>query len=62
MGKISRNKVIKYDKQDQTENAAFNERNTHRTLQQESVASSPGGPKTKRGHGATQSTDNLITK
>jgi hypothetical protein len=33
----------KYDKQDQQEKAAFNERNPHMIQQQEPVARSPGG-------------------
>jgi hypothetical protein len=41
----------KYDKQDQQGKAAFNERNPHMTQQQEPVARSPGGPKTKTGQG-----------
>jgi hypothetical protein len=41
---------IKYDKQDQQEKAAFNDRNPNITEQQEPVARSPGGLKTKTGH------------
>jgi hypothetical protein len=43
--------AFKYDKQDQQGKAAFNERNTHMTHQQEQVARSPGGPQTKTGQG-----------
>jgi hypothetical protein len=35
----------KYDKQDQQGKAAFNERNPHKTQEQEPVARSPGRPK-----------------
>jgi hypothetical protein len=35
---------MEYDKQDQQGKAAFNERNSHMTQQQEPVARSPGGP------------------
>jgi hypothetical protein len=41
----------KYDKQDQQGKAAFNERNSNMTKQQEPVARSPGGPQTKTGQG-----------
>jgi hypothetical protein len=51
-----------YGKQDQQGKAAFNERKTYMTQQQEPVARSPGGPQTKTGHGTRQSTDRLITK
>jgi hypothetical protein len=51
---------MKYDKQDQQGKAAFIERNPHTTQQQEQVARSPDGPKTKTGHGT--STEWLITK
>jgi hypothetical protein len=44
-------KCLKYEKQDQQEKAAFNERNPHLTQQQEPVVRSPGGPQTKTGHG-----------
>jgi hypothetical protein len=36
--------LVRYDKQDQQEKAAFNERNPHTAQQQEPVARSPGGP------------------
>jgi hypothetical protein len=49
---------IKYDKQDQQEKAAFNERNPHMTKQQEPMARSPGGPQTYKGQGK----DTLIIK
>jgi hypothetical protein len=34
---------VKYDKQDQQQKAAFNERNAKTTQQQEPAARSPGG-------------------
>jgi hypothetical protein len=43
---------VKYDKQDQQGKAAFNERNSHMTRQQEPVARSPDGPQTKTGQGS----------
>jgi hypothetical protein len=51
-----------YDKQDQQGKAAFNERNPHTTQQQEPAARSSGGPKTKTGQDARESTIRLITK
>jgi hypothetical protein len=42
-----------YDKQDQQEKAAFNERNPHTTQQQKPA---------KTGQGTRESTDRLITK
>jgi hypothetical protein len=54
-------KVYNYDKPDQQGRAAFNENNPHTTQQQEPVARNQGGPQTKTGQGARQSTDRLIT-
>jgi hypothetical protein len=48
---LIQNLNVKYDKQDQQEKAAFNERNPHMSQQQEPVARSPGGPQTKTGQG-----------
>jgi hypothetical protein len=42
--KLDVNADIKYDKQDQQEKAAFNERNPHMIQQQEPAARSPDGP------------------
>jgi hypothetical protein len=42
---------MKYDKRDQQRKVAFNERNFNMTQQQEPVAKSPGGPKTKTRRG-----------
>jgi hypothetical protein len=60
--KIERNKnpQRKYDKQDQQGKAAFNERNPHMTQQQEPVARSPGGPKTKTGQGKDRAQHSLL--
>jgi hypothetical protein len=52
----------KYDKQDQQEKAAFNERNPHMTQQQELVARRLGGHQTKTGQGTGQNTDRSVTK
>jgi hypothetical protein len=54
--------MIKYHKQDEQGNAAFNERNPKTTQQQEPVARSPDGPKTKAGQGTRQKTDRPVTK
>jgi hypothetical protein len=54
--RILLNKI--YNKQDQQEKAAFNERNPHKTRQQEPMARSPGGPQTQKGQGK----DRLINK
>jgi hypothetical protein len=53
---------LKYDKQGQQGKAAFNERSPHTIQQQEPVAMSPGGPKTKTGQGTRKSMGRLITK
>jgi hypothetical protein len=49
-------------KQDQQWKAAFNERNPHKTQQEEPVARSPGGTQTKTGQGTRHITDKPITK
>jgi hypothetical protein len=61
MQTVSKVSILKYDKQDQQGNAAFNKRNPHTIQQQEPVARSPGGPQIKTGQGTRQSMGRLIT-
>jgi hypothetical protein len=52
---------LKYNNQDQQGKAVFNERNPRTTQQQELMAMSQDGPRTKPGQGTRPITDKLIT-